>query len=91
MSCSDLQVELPICPDPYSQAYLASLKTLTPMTLCTPEQKNLNGSAVTLYNGTTYYDALLWGATWMYKATGDSAYLTDAEDFYIKHLYSVSK
>lgn len=41
-----------------------------------------------LYNSTTYYDDLLWAAAWMYKATRDQNYLKDAEDFYVRHLYS---
>ena len=81
---------MPYCPSPYSQVYLASLETLTPLTLCTAQEANLNGSAVAQYNGTTYYDALLWAAAWMFKATGDSTYLTDSEDFYVRHVYNVS-
>ncbi|KAK9842280.1 hypothetical protein WJX81_004432 [Elliptochloris bilobata] len=54
---------------------------------CIPASVQLNGSAVPLYNGTTYYDCLLWAATWMYKATGDGAYLDDATTFYVAHLY----
>ncbi len=82
---------MPYCPSPYSQVYLASLETLTPLTLCTAQEANLNGSAVGQYNGTTYYDALLWAAAWMFKATGDSTYLTDSEDFYVRHVYNVSR
>ena len=47
----------------------------------------MNGSAIALYNDTTYYDDLIFAATWLYKASGDNAYLTDAEAFYVKHLY----
>lgn len=54
---------------------------------CVPASVQLNGSAVPLYNGTTYYDCLLWAAAWMYKATGDGAYLNDATTFYVAHLY----
>ena len=82
---------MPYCPSQYSQVYLASLETLTPLTLCTPQEANLNGSAVAQYNGTTYYDALMWAAAWMFKATGDSTYLTDSEDFYVRHVYNVSR
>jgi endoglucanase len=46
------------------------------------------GSAIPLYNSTTYYDDLLWAAAWMYKATGDQTYLKDAEDFYVRYLYN---
>ncbi len=37
------------------------------------------------YNSTTYYDDLMWAATWMYQATRQPAYLTDAISFYIEH------
>ena len=47
----------------------------------------MDGSAVGLYNDTTYYDDLIFAATWLYKASGDNAYLTDAEAFYVKYLY----
>ncbi|WP_328911816.1 MULTISPECIES: glycoside hydrolase family 9 protein [unclassified Streptomyces] len=29
-----------------------------------------------------YWDELVWGAIWLYRATGDSAYLTKAETYY---------
>lgn len=51
---------------------------------------NLNGSAIGLYNSTSYYDKLLWAAGWMYRATGNQDYLADAEDYYIRYLYQVS-
>lgn len=55
---------------------------------CQPFDVQTKGSALNLYNSTTYYDDLLWAAAWMYKATGDQNYLKDAEDFYVRHLYS---
>ena len=58
------------------------------LTTCTPQEKNLNGSAAGLYNDTSYYDDLTFAATWMYKATGDAGYLTEAEAFYVKHQYA---
>jgi endoglucanase len=54
---------------------------------CVPASVQLNGSAVPLYNGSTYYDCLLWAATWMYRATGDGGYLDDVSTFYVAHLY----
>jgi hypothetical protein len=39
-----------------------------------------------VYNSTTVYDDLAWGAGWLYKATRDEAYLGDVYDFYVKHL-----
>jgi Glycosyl hydrolase family 9 len=55
---------------------------------CQPFDVQTKGSALNLYNSTSYYDDLLWAAAWMYKATGDQNYLKDAEDFYIRHLYN---
>ncbi len=54
---------------------------------CVPASVQLNGSAVPLYNGSTYYDCLLWAAAWMYRATGDGGYLDDVSTFYVAHLY----
>ena len=75
-----LQVTVYNCASAYSAA--------SNLTTCTPQQKNLNGSAAGLYNDTSYYDDLTFAATWMYKATGDAGYLTEAEAFYVKHQYS---
>ena len=47
----------------------------------------MNGSAVDLYNDTSYYDDLTFAATWLYRATGDTEYLTQAEYWYVAHLY----
>lgn len=71
-----------------SAAYLEAVAKGTNLTLCTAQQKNLNGSAIQLYNDTTYYDDLIFAATWLYKASGDSAYLSDAEAYYVEYLYS---
>ncbi|RMZ57138.1 hypothetical protein APUTEX25_003595 [Auxenochlorella protothecoides] len=43
-----------------------------------------NISAV--YNSSTFYDDLAWGAAWLFKATADDAYLSDVYDYYVKHL-----
>lgn len=71
-----------------SAAYLEAVAKGSNLTLCTAQQKNLNGSAIKLYNDTTYYDDLIFAATWLYKASGDSAYLSDAEAYYVEYLYS---
>ncbi|KAL3147605.1 hypothetical protein ABBQ38_014657 [Trebouxia sp. C0009 RCD-2024] len=81
------QVQLPDCPNAYSAAYMEAQVKGSNLTLCTPQQMNMNGSAIALYNDTTYYDDLIFAATWLYKASGDNAYLQDAEAFYVKHLY----
>lgn len=44
-----------------------------------------HGSMVGYYNSTSYYDDLAWAAAWLYKATLDPAYLTDAVNFYNEH------
>ncbi|MFN8077727.1 MAG: glycoside hydrolase family 9 protein [Kineosporiaceae bacterium] len=33
-----------------------------------------------------YWDELIWGALWLYKATGDTAYLTKAESYFADHV-----
>lgn len=85
--CLVVQVQRPDCPNVYSAAYMEAQVKGSNLTLCTEQQKNMNGSAIALYNDTTYYDDLIFAATWLYKASGDNAYLQDAEAFYVKHLY----
>ena len=34
---------------------------------CPSRSIQLNGSSIPLFNSTTYYDKMLWAATWMYK------------------------
>jgi len=36
------------------------------------------------YSG--YFDELVWGAAWLYRATGEAAYLTKAESLYAQNL-----
>lgn len=71
-----------------SAAYLESVANGQNITLCSEQERNLNGSAIQLYNDTTYYDDLIFAATWLYKASGDTAYLTEAEAYYVEYLYS---
>ena len=47
------------------------------------------GAALVFYNSTSYRDDLLWAAAWMYRATREQAYLTDATHFYAQHLEQV--
>ena len=43
--------------------------------------------AATFYNSWSgYYDELAWAATWMYRATGEAAYLTKAETIYSQNI-----
>jgi hypothetical protein len=39
-----------------------------------------------LYNASTAFDDLAWGAGWLFKATRKESYLSDVYDFYVKHL-----
>lgn len=45
------------------------------------------GSMVGFYNSTSFYDDLAWAASWLYKATQDPAYLSDAQVWYNEHIY----
>ncbi len=40
-----------------------------------------NSKAQTYYTPASYYDELMWGAIWLYVATGDNSYLDDVETF----------
>jgi len=53
--------------------------------LCKPADVVFKGSAVGLYNSTSYRDDLTWAAAWMNRATGDRAYLDDAYKYYVQH------
>lgn len=39
-----------------------------------------------LYNSTSYFDDLAWGAVWLYKRTGDASYLTAAQQYHVAQL-----
>ena len=72
------------CEDQYAKA----LQGANVVPVCVSAAAQLNGSAVALYNSSSVYDKLLWAATWMYRATGDTDYLGDAESFYLSHIYN---
>lgn len=72
---------------PCEEQYAKKLAGSNVVPVCVPASVQLNGSAIPLYNSSSIYDKLLWAATWMYKATGDTDYLGDAESFYIRHIY----
>jgi endoglucanase len=42
--------------------------------------------AASAYASYDYKDELVWGATWLYKATGDKNYLNKAENYYQNYL-----
>lgn len=69
------------------EQYAKKLQGSNVVPVCVPASVQLNGSAIPIYNSSSIYDKLLWAATWMYKATGDTDYLGDAESFYIRHIY----
>ena len=50
------------CPTDYADG-----TTGTVTSTCPSITLQLNGSAIPLYNSTTYYDKLLWSAAWLYK------------------------
>lgn len=50
---------------------------------CTAADFNLT----LLYNSSTVYDDLAWGAAWLYKATDDLDYLRQMYDFYELHVH----
>lgn len=52
---------------------------------CPPPFAFANGTAAFYFNSTTIYDDLLWAAGWMYRATGDVAYLADVGTFYQRY------
>ena len=72
------------CEDQYAKA----LQGANVVPVCVTAAAQLNGSAIALYNSSSVYDKLLWAATWMYRATGDTDYLGDAESFYLSHIYN---
>ncbi len=83
-------MQVPVCPNVLSAAYLAEVAAGENVTVCSEQQINLNGSAIALYNDTSYYDDLTFAATWLYRATGDTDYLSQAESWYVAHLYGTT-
>ena len=54
---------------------------------CKKPDEAFDGSMIYWYNSTSYRDDLAWAAAWMYRATGDPAYLSDAYTYYQQHAY----
>lgn len=52
---------------------------------CKQPDVQFKGSMVYWYNSTSWRDDMAWAATWMYRASGDSGYLSDAYGFYRTH------
>jgi cellulose synthase/poly-beta-1,6-N-acetylglucosamine synthase-like glycosyltransferase len=53
---------------------------------CVKPENAFSGAALVYYNSTSYRDDLARAAAWMYKATADPAYLTDAYTYYTQHV-----
>ena len=48
-----------------------------------PFGKNMSDFYIhSTYSSAAYEDELIWGALWLYKATGDDSYLTKAQSYY---------
>lgn len=52
---------------------------------CKQPDEQFKGSMVYWYNSTSWRDDMAWAATWMYRASGDTGYLSDAYGFYRTH------
>ena len=55
------------CMSAYARARIGSTVTTDP---CPEPTAYANGSALVYFNSTTYYDDMLWAASWLYIATG---------------------
>jgi hypothetical protein len=55
------------CVSPYAKARIGANVTAAP---CVAPTSYNQGSALAVYNSTTFYDDLVWAASWMYYATG---------------------
>ena len=58
---------------------------LNPVASRDPAVQAFNGSMVYWYNSTSYRDDLTWAAAWLYKATSDPGYLSDAYYYWTGH------
>lgn len=56
------------CVSKYAKAQATAKEKLP---ACVPPTAYANGSALFFYNSTSYRDDLVWGAAWLYKATGE--------------------
>ena len=55
------------CMSAYARARIGSTVTGDP---CPEPTAFANGSALVYFNSTSYYDDMLWAASWLYLATG---------------------
>ncbi|XP_019177045.1 PREDICTED: endoglucanase 25-like [Ipomoea nil] len=85
-SCSDLAAEMAAAlasasivfkdNKAYSQKLVHGARTLFKFSRDQRGRYSAGGTeAAVFYNSTNYYDEFVWGATWLYYATGNSSYL----------------
>ncbi|KAK6159703.1 hypothetical protein DH2020_003084 [Rehmannia glutinosa] len=84
-SCSDLAAEMAAAlasasivfkdNKAYSQKLVHGAKTLFKFSRDQRGRYSVGNEASIFYNSTGYWDEFIWGATWLYYATGNSSYL----------------
>ncbi|KAL7124971.1 hypothetical protein ABFS83_14G084400 [Erythranthe nasuta] len=84
-SCSDLAAEMAAAlasasivfkdEKAYSQKLVHGAKTLFKFSRDQRGRYSASSEAAQFYNSTSYWDEFVWGATWMYYATGNNTYL----------------
>ncbi|KAL0454537.1 UNVERIFIED_CONTAM: Endoglucanase 25 [Sesamum latifolium] len=84
-SCSDLAAEMAAAlasasivfkdNKVYSQKLVHGAKTLFKFSREQRGRYSSGNEAAIFYNSTSYWDEFVWGATWLYYATGNSSYL----------------
>lgn len=84
-SCSDLSAEMAAAlasasivfkdDKAYSQKLVHGAKTLFRFSREQRGRYSVGADAEKFYNSTGYWDEFVWGASWLYYATGNSSYL----------------
>lgn len=59
----------------YSQKLVHGAATLFAFSRNQRGRYSVGTEAATFYNSTSYWDEFIWGASWLYYATGNSSYL----------------
>lgn len=59
----------------YSQKLVHGAKTLFKFSRSQRGRYSVGTDAEIFYNSTSYWDEFVWGASWLYYATGNSSYL----------------
>lgn len=76
---------LPTCYPEFSKQNILASGTVSPQGVCASPYDSLKGSAAFWYNSTSYLDDMAWAATWLYSATGQIQYLSDAYSYWTQH------